>query len=338
MDSLSAMNASIDENLCVNCGVCEKVCPNNSVLKMKRPQEWYQGWVDATRQTSSSGGVAAGLMESFIRNGGYVAACLFQNGEFVFDITNDVDYAKKFAGSKYVKSNPEGIYKKVSEKIRSGNKVLFIGLPCQVAAVKNYIRKCDNLYTVDLICHGSPSPQILNRFLHENNVDIQSISDLKFRNKSGFGLQPGSKRVSFASESDLYTFAFLSSLDYTENCYSCRYATLDRVSDITLGDSWGSELEVEEQKKGISLILCQTEKGKELLNNTKIELRDVDLNKAVEANHQLSYPSKMPPERKIFFKSIDKGFDHAISRCHPKMYYIRRLKYILYKAKIIRGQ
>lgn len=86
VDSLSAMNASIDENLCVNCGACEKVCPNNSVLQMKRPQEWYQGWVNATRQTSSSGGVAAGLMESFIRNGGYVAACLFKNGEFVFDI------------------------------------------------------------------------------------------------------------------------------------------------------------------------------------------------------------------------------------------------------------
>ena len=194
-----------------------------------------------------------------------------------------------------------------------------------------------NLYTIDLICHGSPSPQILSGFLHENNVDIQSISELKFRNKEGFGLQSGYKRISFDDESDLYTFAFLTSLDYTENCYSCRYATLDRVSDITLGDSWGSELEAEEQKKGISLILCQTEKGKELLKNTKIELRDVNLNKAVKANHQLSYPSKMPTERKIFFKNIDKGFYHAISRCHPKMYYIRRLKYILHKAKIIRG-
>ena len=337
VDSLSVMNASIDENLCIDCGACKKVCPNNGALKIS-PQEWYQGWVNATRHTSSSGGVAAGLMESFIQNGGYVAACLFKNGEFVFDITNDLNYAKKFAGSKYVKSNPQGIYKKVSEKIKAGNNVMFIGLPCQVAAVKNYIKKCDNLYTVDLICHGSPSPQILNGFIHENNVDIQLISELKFRNKEGVGLQSGYKRISFDGESDLYTFAFLTSLDYTENCYSCRYATLDRVSDITLGDSWGSELEKEEQKKGISLILCQTEKGKELLRNTKIELRNVDLNKAIEANHQLNHPSKMPTERKIFFKNINKGFYHAISRCHPKMYYIRRMKYILHKAKIIRGR
>lgn len=259
------------------------------------------------------------------------------DGEFVFDITNDLDYARKFAGSKYVKSNPKNIYSKIHERLKQGDRVLFIGLPCQVAALNNYIKDKKNLYTVDLICHGSPSPIILEKYLAENYVDIKKIKDLNFRNKDGFGLRSGYKRISFDDGSDLYTFAFLTSLDYTENCYSCRYATLDRVSDITLGDSWGSELEAEEQKKGISLILCQTEKGKELLKNTKIELRDVNLNKAVEANHQLSYPSKMPTERKIFFKNIDKGFNYAISRCHPKMYYIRRLKYILHKAKIIRG-
>ena len=337
VDSVSTMNANINENLCVKCGACEKVCPNNNIVKKNQPLEWYQGWIDATRQTSSSGGVAAGLIKSFIQNGGYVASCLFKNGEFDFEITNDLNYAKKFAGSKYVKSNPENIYRKVSEKIKEGHKVMFIGLPCQVAAVKNYMKNHDNLYTVDLICHGSPSPQILSRFLYENNVDIKLIDDLKFRNKDGFGLQSGYKRIGFDGNSDLYTFAFLTSLDYTENCYSCRYATLDRVSDITLGDSWGSDLDTEEQKKGVSLILCQTKKGKELLRNTKIELRSVDLNKAIESNHQLNYPSKMPPERKIFFKNIDKGFNRAIARCHPKMYYIRQLKYFLNTIKFSGG-
>lgn len=338
VDSLAVMNAGIDEKLCVKCGACVRVCPNNSVVKMTPPWQWYQGWVDTTRETSASGGVAAGLVESFIKNGGYVAACIFLNGEFCFDITNDLTYAKKFVGSKYVKSNPQSIYKKVSEKINAGNKVMFVGLPCQVAAMKNYIKNGDNLYTVDLICHGSPSPQILKKFLYENKLDIQSINELKFRNKERFGLEFGyyNTRISFDGESDLYTFAFLTALDYTENCYSCRYATLDRVSDITLGDSWGSELDAEEQKKGISLILSQTEKGNELLRSTKIELRNVDLNKAVDANRQLQRPSEMPTERKIFFKNIDKGFYHAIARCHPKMYYIRRLKYILHKVNIFR--
>ena len=132
-----------------------------------------------------------------------------------------------------------------------------------------------NSAVLDLICHGSPSPQLLEKFLEENKVNIHTIENLKFRNKTAFGLESGYKRISFDAQQDLYTFAFLTSLDYTENCYSCRYATLDRVSDITLGDSWGSELSREEQKKGISLILCQTEKGVELVKSAGFELEEV---------------------------------------------------------------
>ena len=150
-------------------------------------------------------------------------------------------------------------------------------------------------------------------------------------------MESGYKRISFDAQQDLYTFAFLTSLDYTENCYSCRYATLDRVSDITLGDSWGSELSREEQKKGISLILCQTEKGVELVKSAGFELEEVDLDKAVTANHQLRHPSEMPDKRNTFFESVDRGFHYAISKCYPKMYYKRRLKAFLQKTKIIGG-
>lgn len=336
-DALNAMNAIIDEKRCIQCGACERVCPNNSIVQKRKPQVWYQGWNSNTRKTSSSGGAAAGLIEAFIHSGGYVAACLFKDGEFVFDITNDLDYAKNFAGSKYVKSNPVNIYSKVAKELKTGNKVLFVGLPCQVAAVKNYVKNTDNLYTIDLICHGSPSPQLLEKFLEENKVNIHTIENLKFRNKTAFGLESGYKRISFDAQQDLYTFAFLTSLDYTENCYSCRYATLDRVSDITLGDSWGSELSREEQKKGISLILCQTEKGVELVKSAGFELEEVDLDKAVTANHQLRHPSEMPDKRNTFFENIDRGFHYAISKCYPKMYYKRRLKTFLQKTKIIGG-
>lgn len=188
-----------------------------------------------------------------------------------------------------------------------------------------------------MICHGSPSPQLLEKFLEENKVNIHTIENLKFRNKTAFGLESGYKRISFDAQQDLYTFAFLTSLDYTENCYSCRYATLDRVSDITLGDSWGSELSREEQKKGISLILCQTEKGVELVKSAGFELEEVDLDKAVTANHQLRHPSEMPDKRNTFFESVDRGFHYAISKCYPKMYYKRRLKAFLQKTKIIGG-
>lgn len=94
--------------------------------------------------------------------------------------------------------------------------------------------------------------------------------------------------------SDKYTIAFLNALTYTENCYECDYAKLQRVSDLTLGDSWGSNLPMDEQKKGVSLALCQTEKGVQLLKKAEVALLTVELERAVENNHQLDHPSVRP--------------------------------------------
>ena len=140
-DSFSAYNAVIDEGKCVSCGACERVCPNNHKVPLNKPIYWKEGWApDDVRIKASSGGAASAMMECFVDDGGYVAACLFRNGEFIFDITNKKDELIRFAGSKYVKSNPVGIYDKVIEKIKNGKKVQFIGLPCQVAAIKNYTK------------------------------------------------------------------------------------------------------------------------------------------------------------------------------------------------------
>lgn len=135
----------------------------------------------------------------------------------------------------------------------------------------------------------------------------------------------------------MYTYAFLKSLDYTENCYSCQYATLGRVSDVTIGDSWGSDQPDSEQGKGISLILCQTDKGVTLIQNSGMKLEEVDVEKAIEANHQLRHPSIAPETRGSFFENLDKGFYKAVLKCAPKVYYKQKLKECLIKLKIIRG-
>lgn len=153
-----------------------------------------------------------------VYDGGYVAACLFRNGEFFFDITNKKDELIRFAGSKYVKSNPVGIYDKVVEKLKNGKKVLFIGLPCQVAAIKNYTITMpagigENLYTVDLICHGTPSPKILSLALREKGINIKQLRDIRFRNKTNFGLSSqngdnGYKTITPMGVQDMYTYAY----------------------------------------------------------------------------------------------------------------------------------
>lgn len=270
---------------------------------------------------------------SFIKNGGYVASCMLNKGEFVFELTNSTQRAEQFVGSKYVKSNPKTIYIDIERKLQEGKKVLFVGLPCQVAALKNFSRNQDNLYTVDLICHGSPSPELLKMYLKEKSVDIEELEGLNFREKTSFGLRSVGKNNGFPRIVDMYTYAFLKSIDYTENCYSCRYASQSRVSDISLGDSWGSELSEEEKKKGISLVLCQTKKGEELLKKSNVELFDADITRAIQLNHQLEYPSRIPSSRMFFFENLEKGFDFAMKKILPKEYLKNEIKIILSKDR-----
>ena len=305
-DSIEAFNAEIDQNKCIHCGMCEKVCPNLIQPSLSKPIYWRQGWAeDIIRRNSSSGGAASAIIKSFISRGGYVASCLFEKGEFGFAVTNDLENAKRFAGSKYVKSNPGSIYQEIKQLLKQNEKVLFIGLPCQSAAAQNICGKHKNLYTADLICHGTPSSKLLKQYITEQGVDWGNISDIKFRENKYFGLESNGVRLTPRRVQDSYLRAFLNCVDYTENCYSCRYATLDRVSDITLGDAWGQLSNT--IPGGVSLILCQTKKGIELIESSGIDLKDVDIDVAVKENHQLEYPSKRHPGREKFFNELRKG-------------------------------
>ena len=173
-------------------------------------------------------------------------------------------------------------------------------------------------------------------YLKEKSVDIEELEGLNFREKTSFGLRSVGKNNGFPRIVDMYTYAFLKSIDYTENCYSCRYASQSRVSDISLGDSWGSELSEEEKKKGISLVLCQTKKGDELLKKSNVELFDAVITRAIQLNHQLEYPSRIPSSRMFFFENLEKGFDFAMKKILPKEYLKNEIKIILSKVGIRR--
>lgn len=143
-DTLDSYNAVISDELCIKCNACLQVCQNvNANTTFRQTITWYQGWSRNAndRKESSSGGAAYELAKAFIKRGGTVFSCTFFNGEFVFDEASKLSELRKFSGSKYVKSNPNGIYKNIRGKLKSGENILFIGLPCQVAALKKCYRR-----------------------------------------------------------------------------------------------------------------------------------------------------------------------------------------------------
>ena len=340
--SLKSYNAHIDKEKCIACGLCHNVCPSNASCLAHPPQMWCQGWSNdlEIRKNGSSGGVATALSLNFIRNGGYVCSCVFNDGKFGFVITADEKDLANFSGSKYIKSDAIGIYSKVFTLLQRGEKVLFIGLPCQVAGMVNYAkfkRNDKNLYTVDLICHGTPSPMFLDMFLSQYGVLAKNCDNIAFRVKDSFQINDNSRTFSSVGVCDRYMTAFLSALNYTDNCYRCQFAKKERVSDITLGDSWGSNCDSNEWKKGVSLILCQSDKGEELLSQSNLHLFDVDLDNAIAHNHQLSTPSIAPKSRAKFFRDIEKGmnFNGAVKRALPKECIKQDFKALLIKLHIL---
>lgn len=342
-DNLSEYNAFIDSKKCVNCNMCHKICPNNTKVETKEPIAWYQGWAKNKniRGNSSSGGLATAISKSFVKRNGVVYSCCFKNGSFLFERAESEQDIRKFIGSKYVKSNPYGVYKAIKNDLKLNEQVLFIGLPCQCAALRNYIgdRNNKNLYLIDLICHGTPSPKLLNIFLNQYGKSLYSIKNISFRVKAKMQIHCDNKGIVTKGVSDKYTIAFLNGLTYTENCYNCDYAKRERVSDLTLGDSWGSEIMLEERKKGISLVLCQTNKGKELLTCSEVEIVDVDSDNAIKNNLQLQRPFRMPKSRDKFFRAIqnERKFNKEVYRYYTKQCIKQDLKELLIRVHILRS-
>lgn len=342
VDSMVAYNATIDEKKCIECGLCHKVCQVINPPAFYQPNRIYEGWtVDQyIRKIGTSGGVATAIECEFAKMGGVVCSLQFKEGKFDFLFVEEENDIFLFSGSKYVKSIPNNIYIHIKDYIHNNRKVLFVGLPCQVAAVKNYIGDNENLFTIDLICHGAPSTKILESFFNSNKINYCQIKKIIFRIKECQEKKANQIRFSVPIVLDNYMYTFLNSTIYSECCYSCKYARDSRVSDITLGDSWGSKQSKDIRNNGISLILCQTEKGYMLLKNTNLQLFDVDFSRAIKWNRPLNSPPERPKQRKGFMKAIIKGknFNSVMFRYFPKAYIKNIIKTLLFNHGIVKGR
>lgn len=353
----------INEDHCSGCGSCVKVCPANNPRELQVPLKVYAAYSKKNENhlLGASGGVASVLSEEFLNFGGSVYGCEIKSDlSFKFSRIDTPQDVSRFRGSKYVHSIVDDCFSDVKDNLINGRKVLFIGLPCQVAGLKNFLNvDYSNLITIDLICHGVPSLQTFIEYLKMEDIEIETISKITFRDKlDGFTIKIFDKHENligkFYLRSSLYYVGFIKSYIYRENCYYCPYAKQDRIGDLTLGDFWGLGTTIPfegDKKNGINLVLINSLKGEKIWENVQSNIicYERTLEEAVAGNEQLRHPAKKTKVHDKFRKLYkEKGCSYALSHCSYRDWAIisfkkvlrneRHLFYLIQKIPFIRSK
>lgn len=307
----------IDASLCIECKLCQKAChvlhPLKKNEKAEKPFAVVAKEVSICEK-SSSGGMFSILAQKILSHGGVVFGAGYHDGYQLSHIKaeNEQDLAS-LRGSKYFQSDIKVTYKEVRALLKQNREVLFTGTPCQIAGLYAYLGKSntEGLYTADLVCHGVPSPKSFNiyiqRLAEKENCKVENIKNFSFRDLKGWDIVPSfqiseGKQITFPLSKNLYMQLFLNSYLHRECCYQCKYTTPERIGDITLADFWGIGAEKPfnyDTRKGCSLVLINSEKGKELFHSVVDSLNyDVrEWSEALAQNHQLRMSSVRPKKR-----------------------------------------
>lgn len=319
IDKLGHLYPQIDQKKCVDCGLCKKKCPSLNNPIQTAPITAYAAIAKDNEEyhSSTSGGAASVFSRYIIENGGVVYGCAVVEDDDVVDIrhirVDMIDELYRLKGSKYVQSRITDIIPQLKEDIKKEKKVLFIGTPCQCAAINNiYGKTPENLYLVDLICHGVPSFDLLKRHI-KNRLPNKQVSKLSFREGNELKLSIVATDNTLYCKStvadrfkEFYYDTFIDGCTFRESCYTCPYAKPNRCSDITIGDFWGLKKDADEYLPnhtiGTSVLLPVSEKGKCLIQATsqRFNLVERTVNEAVNGNHQLQHPTSKGRRTKIF--------------------------------------
>ncbi|WP_270640915.1 Coenzyme F420 hydrogenase/dehydrogenase, beta subunit C-terminal domain [Longibaculum muris] len=320
-DYLGRKYATINATTCIKCNLCKKVCPTIKSPEMSNTKKVYASWSKNKEDTllCSSGGIATGLSRCFIKDGGIVVGASFIEKKVEHIIINQEDDLYLIRGSKYVESDTGNTFYKIKEYLKNDLFVLFIGTPCQIAGLKNYLHfDYDNLLLIDIICHGVVPFDYLND--HLNSIS-KEWTHANFRGEFDFKLTLYNNKQlvkQFEFFEDEYYKAFFDGLIFRENCYSCKYSCPKRLGDITIGDYWGLNKKslLNKYEGKISVVLINTDKGNKYFNKYKNEFfyEERDINEPFcEEQTNLLHPTPIHKDRKLFEEQyISKGFDKAV--------------------------
>lgn len=316
----------VDKDKCIDCGACSKVCIRKVNQKIEYTKEYPKVYCamnkrEDVRLKSSSGAVFPELARFVIEEKkGYVVGVKYDKDmNVVSSIADNMEDVKAFYGSKYVKSNFEGIFPRIRDLLKENKTVLYSGLPCECAALRSYLRKdYENLYICEILCHAAPSPKIYRQYIEHLQKKYKSrVVNLTFRNKStGWLIHKCSMIVEFENGKNLkvnarknnYFRAFLNDYISRPSCSFCDFTYHNRVGDLTIGDFWGIK-EIDPSMfddKGVSLVTINNDKGSKMWDNIKdkFNYKESDMTTAFKKNHNKPSPFKV--ERMDVFRQLDK--------------------------------
>lgn len=338
----------IDVNRCVDCGLCQRTCITQeetlSGLFHSTPQTVYAAWNRnlTERLESSSGGVFYLLAKQCIEEGGVVYGADYKDNMTVCHRRFvDSETLKRTRGSKYVQSDIADTYIQVQKDLKDGHKVLFSGTPCQIAGLRLFLRKPhDNLLTIDLVCHGVPSPLLFKehiKYLEKRYKD--HVTDFKFRAKKKSGWRSYVKCIFyhhrplwFIFGKNFYSYGFHQGYFSRASCYTCDFSRKERVGDITLSDFWNAESKHPELKRtrkwGFNLVMCNTMRGQELFNSIaqNVESHTYPIQTAIDGDVRLRHTEQRPVLRAQIYNLLnEKGYAYLESAYGAKMTLLQRI-------------
>jgi len=313
---------SINERSCIKCGKCYSVCPIHS-RKVQRNKPLLLAMINKhkkARMESSSGGVFYTLAKNLVKNGGKVCAVTIDEKQIVKHIIiADEHGIEKCMRSKYVQSDLGKCFIEIKKILEMGEEILFVGTPCQVYGLYSFLgKKYENLFLVDLICHGVPSPEIWKEYLNgmQNGSRIISVS---FRDMSIEGWKNFGMRITYENYPDyvdvqtnnIFMEGFLRGYYDRKSCYNCQFKGYYRASDLTLGDFWSlhSFFEDFDDNMGTSLVYVNTKKGKKMINQVKEDFYIRKLPKGCEKEANTAYWQSLNymENRERFYRNYFRG-------------------------------
>lgn len=326
----------IDSTKCVKCNLCRSVCAFNKIIDRNDEPVIYYGWNtnEITRLFSTSGGAFYALAECFIKKHASESFSIYGASWISTDkvshvCISSINDIRRLQRSKYIQSDLCGTFQEIRAKLENGEWVMFSGTPCQVAALNSFLgnRNRTRLLTIDLICNGIASPVVFSDYIKELNKRSKKLIRYSFRNKNiqkqsqkyvKYEFEDGSFKY---REDDLFYIAYQLRLLHRESCFNCPYSERKHDADITLGDFWHIEEIIHELKKeriyGISLIMCNTEKGKDIVNNI--------------SGFNLTKTNIVPKAQRLNIKMRDSHMDLFYKNYDPELIMDNLKKYIGYK-------